>query len=159
MAEQLPQGQHPEQPQPAAAGRGTHCRTDYATDQQHEHKRSRIRRVPFDTVRRESHYSACDAGHATINSITRPHHCIDLATALSDDNDDVSATQTSDISSATFTTIGTNQAERKHYNREDGKMRNPSSLDGMRFQLDRRNVDPGAKVALVRYVCFFRSVL
>ena len=69
----------------------------------------------------------------------------------------MSATQTSDI-------IGDlhqnrNQAERKHYNREEGKTKNPSSLDGMRFQLNRGNVDSDVKVALVRYVCFFRSVL
>ncbi|MFF0452768.1 hypothetical protein [Nocardia africana] len=97
MAEQLPQGRHPKQPQPAAAGRGTHCHTDYATDQQHEHQRGRIRKAPFDTVRRESHYSARGTGQATTNSVTRPHHGKDLATTLSDDNDVVSATRTSDI--------------------------------------------------------------
>jgi hypothetical protein len=62
-------------------------------------------------------------------------------------------------SSATFTIIGTNQAERKHYNREEGRTKNPSTLDVMRFQLNRGNVDSDVKVALVRYVCFFRSVL
>lgn len=108
-------------------------------------------------MRRESQYPARDAGQATTNSVTRPHHDKDLASAPPKENDDVSATQTSDI-------IGDlhhnrNQAERKHYNREEGKTKNPSSLDGMRFQLNRGNVDSDVKVALVRYVCFFRSVL
>ncbi|SUA47548.1 Uncharacterised protein [Nocardia africana] len=62
-------------------------------------------------------------------------------------------------SSATFTTIGPNQAERKHYNREEGKTRNPSRLDGMRFQPVRRNVDSNMKAAVSRFVGFFRYVL